>query len=181
MKVTLVHSSFNQNESIEEQIAYCSQSTLPIDQLMPYLIEQEYWSSFEMVNICLEIEVSRPIARELLTNRSFSFHQVSHSLDYSVREARQVEWEEKQQEVSLVVRQAYTWAINHGIAKEEAMKILPEGMIVSKMYVNGSLRTWIQYIQERTKPGTSKEHRLLVLECVRVLEPLFPLIRTFVT
>lgn len=168
MRVVLLHSSANHNETLAEQIAHYSHCNLPIDQLL-----KKEKSLFEMVNVCLDVEVGRHIARELLVSPYFSFHEVSHSLDFSPARSQEVEWQEKQQEVSVVVRQAYTWAINHGISKEQAMKILPESMISSKIYMNGSLWGWIQYIREH-----NPEHRLFVLECVRTLEPLFPLIKT---
>jgi thymidylate synthase (FAD) len=150
-----------------------------------------------MVNICLEIETTRDIARQLLRHRSFSFQEFSQryatpSMDCTLREARlqdtknrqnsvetddpvlQKTWNEMQQEVSVASHKAYMWAIQNGIAKEQARVVLPEGMTHSRLYVNGTVRSWMHYIQARCGEDTQKEHRELALECARVIQPLFP-------
>ncbi len=208
MKVTLIHSSCSpdgMSGSLEDQIAYCARVSNPTsqanglhnDKLIRYLIQHKHWSPFEMVNICLEIETTRDIARQLLRHRSFSFQEFSQryatpSLDCTLREARlqdtknrqnsvetddpvlQKTWTEMQQEVSVASHKAYTWAIQNGIAKEQARVVLPEGMTHSRLYVNGTVRSWMHYIQARCGEDTQKEHRELALECARVIQPLFP-------
>ena len=208
MKVTLVHSSCapdGMSGTLEEQIAYCARVSNPAsqanalhnDKLIRYLIQHKHWSPFEMVNICLEIETTRDIARQLLRHRSFSFQEFSQryatpSLDFSLREARLQDtknrqnsivtddpsltqtWNQMQQEVSVASHKAYTWAVQNGIAKEQARVVLPEGMTHSRLYVNGTVRSWMHYIQARCGEDTQKEHRELALECARVIQPLFP-------
>jgi thymidylate synthase (FAD) len=191
--------------TLEDQIAYCARVSNPTsqenglnnDKLIRYLIQHKHWSPFEMVNICLEIETTRDIARQLLRHRSFSFQEFSQryatpSMDFSIREARlqdtknrqnSVEthdpdlsrtWNEMQQDVSVASHKAYMWAIQNGIAKEQARVVLPEGMTHSRLYVNGTVRSWMHYIQARCGEDTQKEHRELALECARVIRPLFP-------
>jgi thymidylate synthase (FAD) len=191
--------------TLEDQIAYCARVSNPTsqenglnnDKLIRYLIQHKHWSPFEMVNICLEIETTRDIARQLLRHRSFSFQEFSQryatpSMDFSLREARlqdtknrqnSVEthdpdlsrtWNEMQQDVSVASHKAYMWAIQNGIAKEQARVVLPEGMTHSRLYVNGTVRSWMHYIQARCGEDTQKEHRELALECARVIRPLFP-------
>jgi thymidylate synthase (FAD) len=205
MKVTLIHSSCSNEETLEDQIAYCARVSNPTsqanglnnDKLIRYLIQHKHWSPFEMVNICLEIETTRDIARQLLRHRSFSFQEFSQryatpSMDCTLREARlqdlknrqnSVEtedpaltqaWYQMQQEVSTASHKAYMWAIQNGIAKEQARVVLPEGMTHSRLYVNGTVRSWMHYIQARCGEDTQKEHRELALECARVIQPLFP-------
>jgi thymidylate synthase (FAD) len=150
-----------------------------------------------MVNICLEIETTRDIARQILRHRSFSFQEFSQryavvDMDFEVREARlqdlrnrqnsletsddelKFEWGMMQIEVSIASKRAYAWALQNGIAKEQARVVLPEGMTPSRMYMNGSLRSWIHYIQLRTGNGTQKEHREVALECAKVIKTIFP-------
>jgi thymidylate synthase (FAD) len=191
--------------TLEDQIAYCARVSNPTsqenglnnDKLVRYLIQHKHWSPFEMVNICLEIETTRDIARQLLRHRSFSFQEFSQryatpSMDCTLREARlqdnknrqnSVEtddpaltqtWREMQQEVSVASHKAYMWAVQNGIAKEQARVVLPEGMTHSRLYVNGTVRSWMHYIQARCGEDTQKEHRELALECARVIRPLFP-------
>jgi thymidylate synthase (FAD) len=191
--------------TLEDQIAYCARVSNPTsqanglnnDKLVRYLIQHKHWSPLEMVNICLEIETTRDIARQLLRHRSFSFQEFSQryatpSMDCTLREARlqdlknrqnSVEtddpaltktWHEMQQEVSTASHKAYMWAIQNGIAKEQARVVLPEGMTHSRLYVNGTVRSWMHYIQARCGEDTQKEHRELALECARVIKPLFP-------
>ena len=205
MKVTLMYSSCTPETTLEDQIAYCArvsnptsqQNSLNNDKLIRYLIQHKHWSPFEMVNICLEIETTRDIARQLLRHRSFSFQEFSQryatpSMNFTLREARLQDtknrqnsieiddsaltdkWTEKQREVSLSAHEAYQWAIQNGIAKEQARVVLPEGMTHSRLYVNGTVRSWMHYIQTRSGNDTQKEHRELALECARVISPLFP-------
>ena len=204
-----MYSSSTPETTLEDQIAYCARVSNPTsqanglnnDKLIRYLIQHKHWSPFEMVNICLEIETTRDIARQLLRHRSFSFQEFSQryatpSLDTIVREARLQDpknrqnslvtedakladaWKEKQQEVANSAHDAYRWAIQQGIAKEQARVVLPEGMTQSRMYVNGTVRSWMHYIQARCGEDTQKEHRDLALECAKVIQPLFPLILT---
>ena len=175
------------------------------DRLLRYLIRNEHWSPFEMVSICLEIETTRDIARQMLRHRSFSFQEFSQryasvrvETATVVREARlqdtknrqnslqtddidlQETWAEKQREVAEKSHEVYQWALGQGIAKEQARVVLPEGNTPSRLYMNGTLRSWIHYIQLRSKPETQKEHREVAIECGRVIGTLFPLIQDFV-
>jgi thymidylate synthase (FAD) len=157
-----------------------------------------------MVSICLEIETTRDIARQILRHRSFSFQEFSQryavaDLGFEYKEARiqdlknrqnsietnneelQKEWEEKQSEFAKEAQTIYTWALENGIAKEQARAVLPEGMTVSRMYMNGTLRSWVHYIQLRSGNGTQKEHREVALACAKAIEPIFPMINEFVT
>jgi len=151
-----------------------------------------------MVSICMEIETTRDIARQILRHRSFSFQEFSQRYavapvtDFETREARlqdsknrqnsietdddslNFEWQMRQLEVSAASKSAYEWALEKGIAKEQARAVLPEGMTPSRMYVNGTLRSWIHYIQLRSGNGTQKEHREVAIECGKVLESIFP-------
>ena len=156
-----------------------------------------------MVNVCLEIETTRDIARQILRHRSFSFQEFSQryadpvkELNFVTREARlqdrtnrqnsvevdddllRIEWEWAQKRVLWAVKKEYEWAIKKGIAKEQARAILPEGLTMSRMYMNGTLRSWIHYIQLRTDKATQKEHREIALECLQKLSIIFPLIKT---
>jgi thymidylate synthase (FAD) len=156
-----------------------------------------------MVNICLEIETTRDIARQILRHRSFSFQEFSQryaiaDLGFETREARlqdtknrqnsmevdnsvlSDEWEKAQNLVAEYAENAYKWAIENGIAKEQARAVLPEGMTKSRMYMNGTLRSWVHYIQLRSGNGTQKEHREVALECAKAIEPIFPMIMEFV-
>ena len=158
-----------------------------------------------MVSACLEITTTRDIARQILRHRSFSFQEFSQryadpttDLGFEVREARLqdmknrqnsietdntsllVVWEQKQQDLIDKVKQTYQWAIEHGIAKEQARSILPEGNTSSRMYMNGTLRSWIHYINLRSGPETQKEHREVARACAAALEPVFPMITQFV-
>lgn len=203
--------SYQEGMNLEDQIVYCARVSNPASQannlnnhkLIAYLIQHGHWSPFEMTSICLEIETSRDIARQILRHRSFSFQEFSQryatpSMDFHRREARiqdpknrqnslpteneslKRKWDELQDEVAQASHQAYTWAVNQGIAKEQARVVLPEGMTQTKMYMNGTLRSWIHYIQARSGPDTQKEHREVALACALAIEPLFPMIRTFV-
>ena len=175
------------------------------ERLLKYLIRNQHWSPFEMVSVCLEIVTTRDICRQILRHRSFSFQEFSQryavaSLGFETRETRLQdtknrqnsielaienselanEWEEKQQELAEHSKRTYEWAIDKGIAKEQARAVLPEGMTVSRMYMNGTLRSWIHYIQLRCANGTQKEHREVALECAKVISSIFPMILDFV-
>jgi thymidylate synthase (FAD) len=152
-----------------------------------------------MVSICLEITTTRDIARQLLRHRSFSFQEFSQryavAKSFQTREARlqdtknrqnsiecdnaelQQEWLVKQNEIADKTYNAYYWALDNGIAKEQARAVLPEGMTESKLYMNGTLRSWIHYIQLRRTEGTQKEHRQIALECENAIEKIFPMIK----
>ena len=153
-----------------------------------------------MVSACVEITTTRDIARQILRHRSFSFQEFSQryadptkDLDFEIREARlqdlknrqnSVEtddrelkrmWHEKQQEIIRLVKETYTWAINNGIAKEQARAILPEGNTVSRLYMNGTLRSWVHFIELRSANGTQKEHQLVALACAKAIAAIFPM------
>lgn len=180
-------------------------NTETAERLIRYLIKHKHWSPFECVNACLEIQTTRDIARQILRHRSFSFQEFSQryadptkDLDFITREARlqdvknrqnsietddndlQLMWEAKQLSVIRASKDAYTWAISNGIAKEQARSVLPEGNIESRIYMNGSLRSWLHYIELRTGVETQKEHRIIATECAEALKPIFPMIDEFV-
>ena len=168
--------------------------------LLDYLIKHKHWSPFEMCSATLEVETTRDIARQLLRHRSFSFQEFSqryadiNSFDSSfvIREARlqdqknrqnsitnndkklSLEWEAKQTKVIKEAKAAYDWAIKNGIAKEQARAVLPEGNTISKLYVNGTLRSWIHYIELRSANGTQLEHMELAREIGQVITKIFP-------
>jgi len=173
--------------------------------LIRYLIEHKHWSPFEMLSATVEVETTRDIARQLLRHRSFSFQEFSQryanpteSLSFEIREARlqdtknrqnsievddpelQKAWAAKQQQIIHECRMAYKWAIDNGIAKEQARAVLPEGNTVSRLYVHGTIRSWIHYIELRSGNGTQKEHILLAKEIARAISRLFPMIDEFV-
>ena len=168
--------------------------------LIKYLIKHKHWSPLEMVSACLEIETTRDIARQILRHRSFSFQEFSQryanpvkDLEFKIREARlqddknrqnSVEteneeiiskWNELQEEVIETSKNAYNWAIDAGIAKEQARSVLPEGNTVSRLYMNGTLRSWIHYIQLRASNGTQKEHMEIAKACAEVINIIFPM------
>lgn len=175
------------------------------EKLIKYLVKHQHWSPLEMVSACLEIETTRDIARQILRHRSFSFQEYSQryadptkDLEFVLREARMqdpknrqnsvvldldnednqyiaVEWRKQQEYVISAAKNAYTWAVNAGIAKEQARAVLPEGNTVSRMYMNGTLRSWIHYIQLRASNGTQQEHIDVALECAKVITEVFPL------
>lgn len=175
------------------------------DKLIRYLIKHKHWSPLEMVSACLEIETTRDIARQILRHRSFSFQEFSQryadptkDLDFVVREARLQDeknrqnsvdtedaalkawWDAKQKFIIETVRQTYAEAIEKGIAKEQARAILPEGNTVSRLYMNGTLRSWIHFIDLRSGNGTQKEHMEVARECARVIAEAFPMASEFV-
>ena len=170
------------------------------EKLIKYLIKHQHWSPLEMVSACLEIETTRDIARQILRHRSFSFQEFSQryadptkDLSFVLREARlqdtknrqnSVEnenlalaawWEERQKRVINEAKNAYEWAIENGIAKEQARAVLPEGLTVSRLYMNGTLRSWIHFIELRSANGTQKEHQDVARECAKVIAEVFPL------
>ena len=168
--------------------------------LLDYLIKHKHWSPFEMCSATLEVETTRDIARQFLRHRSFSFQEFSqryadiNSFDSSfvIRDARlqdqknrqnsienndkklSLEWEAKQTKVIKEAKAAYDWAIKNGIAKEQARAVLPEGNTISKLYVNGTLRSWIHYIELRSANGTQLEHMELAREIGKVITKIFP-------
>jgi thymidylate synthase (FAD) len=188
----------------EANIAYMARVSNPDNQnneataakLLKYLMDNKHWSPFEMVNVCMEIECTRDIARQILRHRSFAFQEFSQRYavadGYEYSEARlqdhknrqnsipvqdrelQRFWWEQQLNVLKAARTAYENALNQGIAREIARKVLPEGLTTSRMYMNGSLRSWIHYVDVRTDPSTQKEHRLIAEDCRNVLAGLFP-------
>lgn len=176
------------------------------EKLVRYLIRENHWSPLEMVSACIEIDTTRDIARQILRHRSFSFQEFSQryanpveDLDFVVREARLQDtknrqnsidegvdeyiierWEKEQIRVRLEIEKTYKWAIDNGIAKEQARAVLPEGNIGSRLYMNGTLRSWVHYIELRSGHGTQKEHMEIARQCADALEPVFPMIKEFV-
>jgi len=181
-------------------------NTKTTSKLLGYLIKNKHWSPFEMASACIEIETTRDIARQLLRHRSFSFQEFSQryadirDLDdnFVVREARlqdtknrqnsidnndmqlEDEWANKQQAVIETAKMAYEWAIDNGIAKEQARAVLPEGNTVSKLYVNGTIRSWIHYVELRSDNGTQKEHMELATAIAKAITTIFPTIKDYV-
>lgn len=181
------------------------------EKLIRYLIKNQHWSPLEMVSVCLEITTTRDIARQMLRHRSFSFQEFSQryadpvrDLDFTTREARlqdlknrqnsvpldffdeqhqaiASEWEDKQLELIEKAKEIYNWATSKGIAKEQARAVLPEGLTVSRLYMNGTLRSWIHYIQLRSANGTQREHILIAKECAAVIAKIFPMADEFVS
>jgi thymidylate synthase (FAD) len=175
------------------------------EKLVNYLINHKHWSPFEMVSACVEAETTRDIGRQLIRHNGLKFQEFSgryanavDSLGFTIREARlqdptnrqnsievddenlQEEWESIQLEVIRAAESAYLWAVDKGIAKEQARVVLPEGLIKSRFYIHGYLRSWIHYIAVRTGKDVQKEHRELALGCAEALEPIFPMIMTFI-
>jgi thymidylate synthase (FAD) len=215
MKVELISYSkppTTEEKSLQDLVAYCARVSNPANQnntetnekLINYLIRNNHWSPLEMVSICLEIETTRDIARQILRHRSFSFQEFSQryavaDLGFVTREARiqdkknrqnsvetddfilEDEWLTVQNLIAERAENAYKWALENGIAKEQARAVLPEGMTVSRMYMNGTLRSWVHYIQLRSGNGTQKEHREVALACAKAIEPIFPMIMTFLS
>jgi thymidylate synthase (FAD) len=217
MKVELI--SYSQPdvyfvENMTELVAFCARVSNPSnqsnkdtsDKLIRYLIKHAHWSPLEMVSMCLEIETTRDIARQMLRHRSFSFQEFSQryadptkELYFVIREARlqdeknrqnsietednllQIEWERAQKRVLFAAKREYEWAIKNGIAKEQARAVLPEGLTVSRLYMNGTLRSWIHYIQLRSANGTQKEHMEIARKCAEVIAKVFPMANEFVT
>lgn len=174
------------------------------EKLIRYLIKHAHWSPLEMVNACMEVTTTRDIARQILRHGSFKFQEFSQryadpteSLGFVIREARlqdpknrqnsldtndaalQAWWHAKQQFIIDQVKETYDEAIARGIAKEQARAILPEGNTVSRMYINGTLRSWIHYAGLRSANGTQKEHMEVAKECAKVIAQIFPMATTF--
>lgn len=173
-------------------------NTQTATKLLKYLMDNKHWSPFEMVSITMEINTTRDIARQILRHRSFSFQEFSQryanptDMGFEIREARmqdlknrqasnptddeelQDRWLAKQLNVVENVSKVYKWALENGIAKEQARSVLPEGMTKSRMYMAGTLRSWIHYIQIRTHEGTQKEHREIAEECKNIITQKFP-------
>ena len=202
----------------QELVAFCARVSNPSNQfntetsekLIRYLIKHQHWSPLEMVSVCLEIETTRDIARQMLRHRSFSFQEFSQryadptkDLSFVVREARmqdeknrqnsvelnmqndehrqtQYLWENIQRDLINRSKEAYEWAISRGIAKEQARAVLPEGNTVSRLYMNGTLRSWIHYIQLRSANGTQKEHIDVAMKCAEVISEAFPMAQDFI-
>jgi thymidylate synthase (FAD) len=196
-----------EDKTLQDLVAYCARVSNPANQnntetnekLINYLIRNNHWSPLEMVSICLEIETTRDIARQILRHRSFSFQEFSQryavaDLGFVTKEARMQDtknrqnsieiydyklketWENIQDRVAENAETAYKWAIENGIAKEQARAVLPEGMTKSRLYMNGTLRSWVHYIQLRSGNGTQKEHKEVAIECAKAIEPIFPMI-----
>jgi thymidylate synthase (FAD) len=173
------------------------------EKLIRYLIKHQHWSPLEMVSACLEIETTRDIARQILRHRSFSFQEFSQryavaDLGWEFKETRLQDtknrqnslatddpeldtwWQAQQGFVSTHINMIYNKAIELGIAKEQARAILPEGITTSRLYMQGTLRSWLHYIDLRSGPETQKEHRLVAEACAAALEPIFPMVKEFV-
>jgi thymidylate synthase (FAD) len=176
------------------------------EKLIKYLIKHQHWSPLEMVSACIEIETTRDIARQILRHRSFSFQEFSQryadptkDLDFVIREARLQDtknrqnsietedaeltawWDAKQKFIIETVKQTYAEAIERGIAKEQARAILPEGNTVSRLYMNGTLRSWIHFIELRSANGTQKEHQEVAKACAQVIAEIFPMANDLVS
>jgi len=187
-------------------IAFCARVSNPANQfnndtsekLVNYLIKNKHWSPLEMVDMTLEIETTRDIARQILRHRSFVFQEFSQryavaDLGYEFRDARlqdkknrqnsidvddfalNSEWKTAQMRVMMEAQSAYDWAIEKGIAKEVARSVLPEGMVLSRLYMKGTLRSWVHYIDLRSGNGTQKEHMLIAIEAANVISQVFPI------
>ena len=224
MKVKLIsYSQPTENLKVEgltnaqELIAFCARVSNPTnqmnmstsDKLIRYLVKHKHWSPLEMVSLCLEIETTRDIARQILRHRSFSFQEFSQRyadptqhLEFVIREARlqdeknrqnsiklsedssakslQQAWEIKQQAMISLAKETYTWAIQQGIAKEQARAVLPEGLTMSRLYMNGTLRSWVHYLELRSGHGTQQEHMDIALACASVITKVFPLMQEFI-
>jgi thymidylate synthase (FAD) len=175
------------------------------EKLIRYLIKHQHWSPLEMVSACIEITTTRDIARQILRHRSFSFQEFSQryadptqGLSFVLREARLQdpknrqnsieivpqdeddeflihEWNRRQQDVIDLARENYKWAVDCGIAKEQARAVLPEGLTESRLYMNGTLRSWVHFIELRSANGTQKEHQEVAIACAKVIAEIFPM------
>ena len=182
-------------------------NTITSERLLNYLAKHAHWSPFEMASACIEIETTRDIARQIIRHRSFAFQEFSQRYadpaefgeQFVIREARlqdktnrqnSVEidseedihfaWAAKQQEVIDKAKEVYEWAINSGIAKEQARAVLPEGNTKSRIYMNGTLRSWIHYIELRSANGTQKEHMEIARAVAEAIVKIFPLAKTYI-
>ena len=176
------------------------------EKLIRYLIKHKHWSPFEMASVALEINTTRDIAHQIVRHRSFAFQEFSQryanpdeqGYPYVVRETRLQDaknrqnsidtddellhqhWVAQQTKVIEAASQAYNWALDNGIAKEQARAVLPEGLTKTRLYMQGTIRSWIHYIDVRTTPGTQKEHMEIAKQCAYEIEPFFPMIQEFV-
>ena len=180
-------------------------NTKTSEKLLNYLSKHKHWSPFEMVSACIEIETTRDIARQLLRHRSFSFQEFSQryanpveELEFVTREARlqdtknrqnsvevddrslQIEWEREQGRVIWMCKKVYQQAIKKGIAKEVARAVLPEGLTKSRLYMNGTIRSWIHFIDLRSANGTQKECQQVAIECAKAISNIFPMAKDFI-
>ena len=209
----------NASESALNLVAYCARVSNPSNQsnkdtnekLVKYLMKHKHWSPLEMVSLCLEVETTRDIARQILRHRSFSFQEFSQryadptaDLNFEIREARlqdtknrqnsipiditdekqrrvAEDWRMKQMEYIRQSQKLYTWAIENGIAKEQARAVLPEGNTVSRMYINGTLRSWIHFIELRSGNGTQAEHMDIAKAVAQCISEVFPMAGDFVS
>jgi len=208
MKVTLVGitkpSAYTDCSTAEELVAYCARVSNPANQanhqtgpkLIRHLLEEGHWSPLEMVNITMEVETTRDIARQILRHRSFSFQEFSQryakATNFELREARlqdkknrqnsiqteddslKEEWMMRQAKLLRAVEEDYNWALGMGIAKEQARAILPEGITVSTLYMNGTLRSWVHFCMLRMGNGTQLEHMEVAKQCWEVVRQHFP-------
>jgi len=207
VKLIGVTSPYAGHNSAEDMIVYMARVSNPANQsmtrgdekLIRYLIKNQHWSPFEMVNVVMEINTTRDIARQILRHRSFAFQEFSQryadptkDLGFELREARlqdtknrqnsidtddrelQDKWNLMQQTLINNAEHAYNWAIDNGIAKEQARAVLPEGNTQSRMYMNGTLRSWIHYCELRRSNGTQKEHMEIAEECWKIIAEKFP-------
>jgi thymidylate synthase (FAD) len=218
MNVKLInYSQSPDGMNLLEQVAFAARVSNPSNQnnaetaekLVRYLIKHQHWSPLEMVSVCLEIETTRDIARQILRHRSFSFQEFSQryaraddlgfqlrdarlqdtknrqnsiEMDFAIDEHRQLayQWENLQNDLLKRTKDVYTWALDKGLAKEQARAVLPEGNTKSRMYMNGTLRSWVHYIQLRSGNGTQKEHRDVALGCADAIQPIFPMIKEYI-
>ena len=201
---TMINHETNNFMTAEQLIAYCARVSNPANQdnpdserLLKYLVKNKHWSPFEMVHIVMEIQTTRDIGRQILRHRSFSFQEFSQRYAEvqemsEPRETRlqdtknrqnsietdnndlQNSWNLVQNEMLLAAKTYYEWAIKNGIAKELARAVLPEGLTMSRMYMSGSLRSWIHYCELRMANGTQKEHRELATQCWNIITEQFP-------
>ncbi len=174
------------------------------ERLIKYLIKHQHWSPLEMVNAVLEINTTRDIAHQIVRHRSFAFQEFSQRyanpeeqgdmFEYSearlqdpknrqnsveVEDAKlQQEWDWAQRRIAVLAKKEYDWAIKKGIAKEQARKVLPEGLTKTRLYMNGTLRSWVHYIELRGANGTQKEHMDIAHECAKIIAEIFPLMKT---
>ena len=197
------------SDDLLQLVSFCARVSNPGNQynektaekLVKYLIKHKHWSPFEMVNVCLEIETTRDISRQILRHRSFSFQEFSQryadpteELQFTTRPARLQDYTNRQNSIEIPMedsinyvwesyqeimieraKKAYNWAIEAGIAKEQARAILPEGLTMTRLYMNGTLRSWIHYIEVREEEGTQKEHREIAQKCAEAIYRIFPM------
>ncbi len=213
MNVKLInYSQSPDGMNLLEQVAFAARVSNPTNQnnsetaekLVRYLIKHQHWSPLEMVSVCMEIETTRDIARQILRHRSFSFQEFSQryadasQLGFEVRECRLQDtknrqnsietddeklsetWRQRQNQVMDEILDTYQWALDNGIAKEQARAVLPEGMTGSRLYMHGTLRSWVHYIQLRSANGTQKEHQEVALACAAAIYPIFPMIKEYI-